>query len=351
VIDKLAPKPITASANPTPSVSSFVVLLDCAYDALPVALRHDSPIRVWDLQVPYGLQTFYLNQDAKTESYWPAYQFPSYYKCDVINSGEDLVFGLSIPFTVVFKETHKEKGGLIVGDGTKLTKPRTDSVSIPTLDPHNGKFTFYLWNGTEQFADVVQPETATLQLPSQFSKTTVRLRYPTSDGRPITLSLGPRPDFTALASAPHPPVKISRLSIVRNLVVVTGGLPSKVELYISNSGPQERFSVKEAIAALDPQSFHDREGQNREENKLWLKVMARPTEVLELPKDIETTRATLNAEQYGEDAKGMSLLKQGWHLYFMGHIQADGHGLDYCLYTNTAEPTKATFCVEHNLPF
>jgi hypothetical protein len=146
-------------------------------------------------------------------------------------------------------------------------------------------------------------------------------------------------------------VKISRLLIAHNRVVVTDGLPSKVELYISNSGPQERFSMREAIAALDPQNVHDREGQTREENKLWSRVMTRPTEILELPKDIETTRATLNAAQYGDDPKGMSLLKQGWSLYFMGHIEADGHGLDYCLHTDIAEPAKATFCVEHNLPF
>jgi hypothetical protein len=161
---------------------------------------------------------------------------------------------------------------------------------------------------------------------------------------------------TALTPPSSPPTfpaapKISILRILHNRAVVIDGLPTTVELYISNSGPQETFTIRSAIQSLDPKSFDDRNGQQREEKKLWGNLATRPTETLELPKDIETTRVTLDAFRYGGDDKGKSLIVRGWLLYFMGRIETNGHGIDYCLYTSVVDVTRAAFCVEHNTPF
>jgi len=167
----------------------------------------------------------FLNVDAKDESHWPPNQFAEYYRCDVVNPASELVFGMSLSFTVVFEETHKEKG-LFIGDAKKLSSQRIDSIDVPTLNP-NDRFTFYVFNGTQQFVKIAQPEMATLQRTGKSGKIMmVRLRYPTKDGRPGNMSLGPRPSPTDVKPAQTPPKSAAHPTFARvlgNFVVIAGG--------------------------------------------------------------------------------------------------------------------------------
>lgn len=195
-------------------------MLDCVLDSVPIPLRKDAPIIVWDLAFPYGFGTFSLNIEAKKEGHWPANQFAQYYKCDVINSGPTLIAGMSIPFTVTFAETRKTKS-VYVGNWQKPTKPRTDTIQVPTLDPHGGRSTFYLFNGTSNFARILAPESAIIQ--SDNSK--IGIKYPS--GKPTDMSLGPSepppqpPSSPKLSLAPESSPTFT--DVLGDFIVIAGG--------------------------------------------------------------------------------------------------------------------------------
>jgi hypothetical protein len=113
------------------------------------------------------------------------------YQCDLTNYADDAVFGVSMTFAVSFLDTWKDENGSWRGDGSKITSTRNSLVDIPKVDPHGSKFIFYIWNGTAQFAEAIQPDTVTLELAKRQQRVSVRLKRPSGISYPIRLSLSP----------------------------------------------------------------------------------------------------------------------------------------------------------------
>jgi len=127
------------------------------------------------------------------ESTWPSSgPLAQYYECDAINDENDPLIGISLPFSVIFLETRKGENGAALGDSTKPSQPQNAVMEIDRLEPHGGRYRFYLWNETGQFAMIKQPETASLEAAKKPGRVKVSVKQPSNDNGPRQMQLGPR---------------------------------------------------------------------------------------------------------------------------------------------------------------
>jgi hypothetical protein len=179
----------TEAGKNVASIALPVLFLECSRISLPVVLRADSPIYSLDAYAPSG--DFRINSVAGGEAPWPyiVNEGQYGYKCDLTNFGDDPVFAVSVVFTLSRLETKKhDNGGLQSG---KVIESVNQPVSMPKIDPHNGRFTFYVWTSGDSFVQLVAPDVVTLELAGSPNKVQVKLKQPTGPGSTF-LVLTPR---------------------------------------------------------------------------------------------------------------------------------------------------------------
>jgi len=172
------------------------VSLDCRMAALPVPFPSNSTIYYMELREALRSSlSEIISSAADADTVWP--NLPSdnkglfAYSCKVTNYGDDPIFALSMVFKVTFLETtqttEKLQGhyGLISG---KPTSSYDHSVSVRTLEPKNGEFTFYIYNTSQQFVRVETPSEATYEPAAKTIRVKVPLKLVSSGGNFMTFS-------------------------------------------------------------------------------------------------------------------------------------------------------------------
>jgi hypothetical protein len=171
-----------AKAGSVPTVPEGpVLMLECNIKALPVEYGADSSIYVLDLQTLHGgLGTFFTTVASPPKNYWPSKDSVGTYayRCDAQNYSESPVFAVSMTFVATMLYTSKDDAGAIRGDGNRPTGTRDLSVELDKIEAHGGKFTFYVWNGTGQVAQVAAPTVATIELANSSERVQVPLKQP-----------------------------------------------------------------------------------------------------------------------------------------------------------------------------
>jgi hypothetical protein len=64
-------------------------------------------------------------------------------------------------------------------------------IEVPVIDVHGGTFVFYIYNQSEYFVNVLEPDSATVELPHQAARQKIHLKHTSAYG-PRTLFLNPK---------------------------------------------------------------------------------------------------------------------------------------------------------------
>lgn len=186
-LDRWAPKPTAPAKNGTLPV----IYLGCESIGLPISVGARERAYIFDPIVAAGglaLLTFAPNPSGL----WPDLKFGWMYRCDVINYSNEVVFHLGMVFNCTIREViSTDNGKRKRWTSGKIVASHGHPIETPRLDASGGKFSFYVWNGSQQVAEVLSPEQATLELPNNQARISVRMKLSSAIG-PIKMTLGPR---------------------------------------------------------------------------------------------------------------------------------------------------------------
>ncbi len=173
------------------------IFLDCDETGLPIEIGADRKVYLFDALAPEGLSV--IQVPASTGNYYPPPDDLTY-RCQFVNYGDDPLFSVRGAFgvrkTILSKDTEKESYTCGVGG-------QFDShvLDIPEIDPHSGRFSFTLINGSDECAEFSLPTEVTLETGSSRKRTSLIVRR--SSAMQSRLFLFPRGHWKRILAEAH----------------------------------------------------------------------------------------------------------------------------------------------------